>query len=65
MKIIIVFKNLFSLTVTCEEFNITRNGLGCVVGYEFNGIKDRKPLFINVDDVICVYRNFEAEEEDE
>ena len=65
MKIIIVFKNGYSLSVTCEGFTIKQDGFGQFTGYEIKGIKDRKPLYIKFEDVICVYRDREAEEEDE
>ena len=63
MKIIIVFKNGFSLAVTCEKFSIDKNGLGNITGYSIKGIKDRKPLYIEFEDVICIYRDVEAEDE--
>jgi hypothetical protein len=63
MKIIIVFKNGFSLVVTCEKFSIDKDGLGNITGYSIKGIKDHKPLYIEFEDVICVYRDVEAEDE--
>ena len=63
MKITIVFKNGYSLSVTCESFIINRDAFGQLTGYEIKGIKDRKPLYINFEDVICVYRDMEKEEE--
>lgn len=56
MKIIIVLKNGFALTVTCDEFSLNKNGLGQYTGYEIKGIKDNKPLYINWEDVSLVYR---------
>ena len=63
MKIIIVFKNGFSLVVTCESFSIDKDSLGSITGYSIKGIKDRKPLYIEFEDVICIYRDVEAEDE--
>ena len=63
MKITIVFKNGYSFTVTCESFSIKQDVFGQITGYEIKGIKDRKPMYINFEDVICVYRDMEAEEE--
>lgn len=56
MKIVFVLKNGFLLTVTCEEFSLTKNVLGEYSGYEIKGIKDNKPLYINWGDVALIYR---------
>jgi hypothetical protein len=64
MKIIIVFRNLYSLTITCESFSIKQDVFGQLTGYDIKGIKGRKPMYINFEDVICVYRDMEAEEEE-
>lgn len=63
MKITIVFKNGYSFSVTCESFTLNKT-LGEITGYEIKGIKDHKPMYIDFEDVICVYRDMEAEEED-
>lgn len=65
MKITIVFKNGYSLSMTCESFAIEKDVFGQITGYKIKGIKDRKPMYINFDDVICVYRDMEAEEDEE
>ena len=62
MRITSVFKNGYSLSVTCESFTIKKDGFGKITGYEIKGIKDRKPMHINFEDVICVYRDIEAED---
>lgn len=64
MKITIVFKNGFSFTITCKSFTLKKNAFEQLTGYEIKGIKDRKPMYINFEEVICVYRDMEAEEED-
>ncbi len=64
MKITTVFKNGYSLSVTCESFTINRDAFGQLTGYDIKGIKDHKPMYINFEDVICVYRDMEAEETD-
>ena len=64
MKIIIVFKNGYSFSMTCESFIIKQDSFGQLTGYEIKGMKDRKPLYISFEDVLCVYRDMEAEEED-
>ena len=63
MSITIVFKNGYSFSMTCESFTIKQNAFGQLTGYEIEGIKDRKPIYINIEDVICVYRDIEAEGE--
>ena len=61
MKIVFVFRNGFQLCVTCKEFTLEKTILGIPDGYEIKGITDNKPLYINWDDVICVYRDVEVE----
>ena len=56
MKIIFVLRNGFTFGITCEEFSLNRNALGDYTGYEIKGIKDNKPLFIRLEDVVLVYR---------
>ena len=56
MKIIFVLRNGFTFAVTCDEFSLTKNGLGQYTGYEIKGIKDNKPLYINWEEVVRVYR---------
>ena len=63
MSITIVFKNGYSFSMTCESFTINRDGFGQLTGYDIKGIKDRKPLYIRIEDVMCVYRDMEAEDE--
>jgi len=62
MSITIVFKNGYSFSVTCESFIIKQDGFGQLTGYEIKGIKGRKPLYISIEDVMCVYRDVEAED---
>jgi len=57
MKVIIVFKTGFQLSITCEEFSITKSSLGTPIGY----VTDNKPLYFNLDDVLCIYRDLNAE----
>ena len=62
MKITIVFKNGFSFTITCKSFTLKKNAFEQLTGYEIKGIKDRKPMYINFEEVICVYRDMETED---
>ena len=61
MKIVFVFRNGFQLCVTCEEFTLEKTVFGIPDGYVINGITNNKPLYINWNDVICVYRDMEVE----
>ena len=63
MRITIVFKNGYSFTITCKSFTLKKNAFEQLTGYEIKGIKDRKPMYINFEEVICVYRDMEAEED--
>ena len=63
MRITSVFKNGYSFHITCESFTIKKDAFGQLTGYEIKGIKGRKPMYINFEDVICVYRDIEAEDE--
>jgi hypothetical protein len=62
MKIVFVFRNGFQLCVTCEEFTLEKTVFGIPDGYKIKGITDNKPLYINWDDVICVYRDLTGEQ---
>lgn len=61
MKIIIVFKNGFQLNITCETFKIYYQ-LGTPYSYEASGIEDNKPIYINWNEVLCVYRDMKGEQ---
>lgn len=62
MSITIVFKNGYSFSMTCDSFTIKQDVFGQLTGYEIKGIKDRKPLYISIEDVMCVYRDMEAKD---
>lgn len=64
MSITIVFKNGYSFSMTCESFTLKQDYFGQLTGYEIKGIKDRKPLYISIEDVMCVYRDRDMEAED-
>ena len=60
MKIEIVFKNGSKLEITCEEFNAVRdNFTGKIESYDIKGIKDNKPLFLDVDEVLYIVRKLQ------
>lgn len=63
MKIIIVFKDGSHLNITCEEF-VIHYQFGVPYDYEGRGIEDNKPLYINWNEVLCVYRDMRGESDD-
>lgn len=64
MSITIVFKNGYSFSMTCESFYLKQDVFGQLTGYDIKGIKDRKPLYISIEDIMCVYRDRDMEAED-
>ena len=63
MKIVIHYKNGFELPVECESFQIEVDICNNLNGYHIKGIKGNKPLYINTDDVLCIWREGEADNE--
>lgn len=63
MRIIVRLKSGFELPITCEECEITRNGLGNVTNIYWKGIKDFKPLILDVEDIEVMYRDVREEME--
>ena len=61
MKIVIHYKNGFELPVECEEFQIETDGFNGINAYHIKGIKGNKPLYINMEDILCIWREGEAE----
>ena len=56
MTIGFIFKNGYELKVKCGSFSSTKNGLGQLTGYEMENITENKPIYMDLDEVICVYR---------
>ena len=57
MTIVIVFKNGYELRTKCENVKITRDNLtGRITNISYEGITENKPLDINFDEIICIYR---------
>ena len=57
MTIVIVFKNGYELRTKCENVETTRSNLtGRVTNIYFQDIEENKPLDINFDEVLCIYR---------
>lgn len=61
MKIVIVFNNGFQLPITCEEFTLNKDVFGNATEYEIKGITDNKPIYFDLNNVMCIYRAMEHE----
>lgn len=63
MTIVFVFKNGYELKAKCENFALTTDRLtGRVTGYEMDGIDNNKPLWLDLNEILCVYRVMADEE---
>lgn len=56
MTIVFVFKNGEKLKAKCEEFSITTGYASKLTGYEMNGITENKPIYIDMENIQCIYR---------
>ena len=56
MTICIVFKNGYMQKMKCESFSIEYNTTGDVIGYEAKGITENEMIFLNFNEILCVYR---------
>ena len=57
MTIVIVFKNGYELRTKCENIEVTRSSLtGRITNISYLDIEENKPLDINFDEVLCIYR---------
>ena len=58
MTVIFVFKNGYELKVKCENCTLSTNYLtGQITGYKMDGIEDNKPLYIDFNEILCVYKD--------
>lgn len=67
MGIRIIFKNGFELVVKCESFTVNRNGLKEVIGFDFKGVTENKPLHLDFSEILAVVgiMSDESEQTDE
>ncbi len=64
-RIRIRFKSGFELPITCDECIIKKSALdGELIGYDIKGIKDNKPLFIQLENVECIFSEAVNDETD-
>ena len=60
MKVIIVFKTGFQLSITCEDFSLTKS-MGKPIGFKTTGVTDNDPMCFDFNEVLCIYRDLNAE----
>ena len=57
MTIVIVFKNGYELKTKCESLDIEKDKLtGRVTHINFHGVTENKPIDIDFDEILCIYR---------
>lgn len=61
---IIGFKNGKELKILCEKFAVEKNGLAELTGIEFKGLKDIRPMYIDMSEILYVCEELESEEEE-
>lgn len=61
ISMIIGFKNGKEIKVVCEEFTIEKDCFGDITSYEITGIKDNKPMYIDLKEVIYIIRDLKDE----
>ena len=60
MTVVFRFKDGFELPVECESFECGTNSMtGQLSSYTIKGIKGNKPIYISLEDVLCVWRKAE------
>lgn len=56
MTVVFVLKNGIELKTKCDSIEIEKNLLGTLTGYEIKGITENKPLYIDLNQIACIYR---------
>ena len=64
-KIVIRLKSGFELPIECENAKLTMNITGGIESFEIEGAKDNRPLYLNPQDIECVYQIMDKTEEEE
>lgn len=64
MTICTVFKNGYVQKMKCESFSIERSVTGEVTGYEAKGITENKIIFLDFNEILCIYRVMSDEVEE-
>ena len=63
MSIRIIMKSGAEFATKCDEFTLKRNGLGQYTGYEFKGVTENFPVYLNFDEIAAIVRTFSDEQE--
>ena len=57
MKIVIVFKNGYTVEMKCDSYNIERSALtGEITGIECERVRDNQLLYMDFNEILCIYR---------
>lgn len=57
MTIVFRFRDGFELPVECEYFEYSTNKMtGEISSYEISGITNNKPLYMRMEDIVCIWR---------
>lgn len=56
MSIRIILKSGAEFTVKCDNFTLTRNGFGIPTNYNFSGITENEPIYLDFDQIAAVVR---------
>ena len=60
MTIYIKFKNGFLLPIKCTSYTFKISLItGELVDYKIEGAKDNKPIFLNIEDIECIWQDME------
>ena len=63
MKITICFKNGTKIGIECDEFELEQNRVtGQIESYKITGIKDTKPVYMDMSEILWITRNCEGRE---
>lgn len=65
MKITILFKSGKEIDVECDEFSVGMGLNAKMNSYEIKGALNGRPIYINMDEVACIYRKEVSEESEE
>ena len=65
VKIVIRLKSGFELPIECEEANFQTSQLtGGLAGYKLKGCKNNRPIFLQPEDIECVWQVLQEGEEE-
>lgn len=64
MTIVIMLRDGSEVRVKCKNFTIKRNSFGEFIGYEYEGCSENHIEYIDVSQILCIYRVMSDEKED-